>query len=367
MKRKLLAAEALGDLIRILRDSGYQVIGPRVRDGAVVYEPVSALKDLPLGLVDYQQPGAYRLEKKRNAGYFSFTLGPHTWKRHLFPPSALLWKAARDTDGFTIKPEADGPRQAFIGVRACELKAMQIQDRVFMEGDYVSPDYQSRRQEAFIVAVNCRRAGETCFCLFMDAGPKVEDGFDLALTELTDGGRHDFLVEVGSKRGEEVLGMQPSRQAKETDVEAASKAVSKAAKSMGRKMPKGARIIMLDNLESPRWDEIAERCMACGNCTMVCPTCFCSTVSDSTSLDGKTAERRRRWDSCFTLDFSYIHGGSIRRNRSVRYRQWMTHKLAHWYDQFDSSGCVGCGRCITWCPVGIDITEEVQAFKADKR
>ncbi len=362
-KQGLLAAKALGDLFSILLDSGYQVIGPRVRDGSIVYEPVSGLKDLPLNLIDEQQPGTYRLKKKRGAGYFSFTLGPHAWKRYLFPPMTRLWTAARGKDGFTIKPETDAPRQAFIGVRACELKAMKIQDKVFMEGENISADYLARREEVFIVAVNCRRAAETCFCVSMGAGPKVEDGFDLALTELTDKGRHDFLVEAGSKLGEKMLAKLPSQPPNKTDQAAAEKAITKVAKSMRRKIPKDARKIMLDNLQSNRWDDIAARCTACGNCTMVCPTCFCSTVRDQTSLDGKTAERTRQWDSCFTLDFSYIHGGSIRRSTGARYRQWMTHKLAHWHDQFNTSGCVGCGRCITWCPVGIDITKEAKAFK----
>ena len=117
--------------------------------------------------------------------------------------------------------------------------------------------------------------------------------------------------------------------------------------------------LLQGNLEHPRWDDVAERCLTCGNCTMVCPTCFCTTVEDHSDLAGRRAERKRRWDSCFTMDFSYIHGGSVRDQARSRYRQWMTHKLASWIDQFGTSGCVGCGRCITWCPVGIDITEEV--------
>jgi Fe-S oxidoreductase len=96
---------------------------------------------------------------------------------------------------------------------------------------------------------------------------------------------------------------------------------------------------------------------------MVCPTCFCTTVEDVSDVTGDHAERWRRWDSCFTLGFSYIHGGSIRNSGKARYRQWMTHKLASWIDQFGTSGCVGCGRCITWCPVGIDITEEARAIR----
>ncbi|MBF0393567.1 MAG: 4Fe-4S dicluster domain-containing protein, partial [Alphaproteobacteria bacterium] len=120
------------------------------------------------------------------------------------------------------------------------------------------------------------------------------------------------------------------------------------------------------NREHPRWDEVAKRCLTCGNCTMVCPTCFCTTVDDVTDLGGTRTERVRSWDSCFTLDFSYIHGGSVRNEGSSRYRQWITHKLSSWHDQFGSSGCVGCGRCITWCPVGIDITEEVGAIRASE-
>ena len=100
---------------------------------------------------------------------------------------------------------------------------------------------------------------------------------------------------------------------------------------------------------------------------MVCPTCFCTTVEDHSDLAGETAERVRSWDSCFTLDFSYVHGGSVRTETQSRYRQWMTHKLASWIDQFGTSGCVGCGRCITWCPVGIDITEEAAAIRQTRR
>ena len=123
--------------------------------------------------------------------------------------------------------------------------------------------------------------------------------------------------------------------------------------------------LLYRNLEHPRWEDVARRCLSCTNCTLVCPTCFCTTVEDATDLSGGHAERRRRWDSCFSMDFSYIHGGYIRPSVKARYRQWMTHKLATWIDQFGTSGCVGCGRCITWCPVGIDITAEVKAIRAD--
>jgi sulfhydrogenase subunit beta (sulfur reductase) len=127
------------------------------------------------------------------------------------------------------------------------------------------------------------------------------------------------------------------------------------------------KALLYRNYEHPRWDNAAARCLTCGNCTMVCPTCFCTTVEDVTDLKGEHAERWQKWDSCFTMDFSYIHGGIIRSSPKARYRQWMTHKLATWIDQFGTSGCVGCGRCITWCPVAIDITEEVRAIRESER
>lgn len=356
----VIPGEALDTLIKALKRSGRQVIGPKVRDGAVMLDPISGASDLPLGLIETQEPGSYRLEQKKKAGYFDFTHGPETWKRHLFPPREKLWSATQNSrgKGFTITPEDDIQPQAFIGVRACELSAMAVQDKVFIDGDYQAGSYRKRRDKTFIVALNCRRAGGTCFCASMGTGPKVEDGYDLALTELKNKDRHDFLVEVGSEQGAKMLAKLPARAAEPVDLKAAKRATAKALKSMGREMPADVATTLAANLEHPRWNDIAERCLTCGNCTMVCPTCFCNSVNDTTSLDGGTAERWRHWDSCFTMDFSYIHGGSVRREAAHRYRQWITHKLAYWFDQFGTSGCVGCGRCISWCPVGIDITAE---------
>ncbi len=249
-------------------------------------------------------------------------------------------------------------------MRACELHAIAIQDRVFLDGAHVDPHYRARREGTFIIAVNCSRAGGTCFCASMNTGPKAKAGFDLALTELVDKNGHYFLIEAGTDTGHALLAELPRRAATQDDVEAAESIVARTAASMGREMrTDDLHELLLGNLEHPRWDNVAERCLTCGNCTMVCPTCFCSSVEDSSDLAGTETSRSRRWDSCFTMDFSYIHGGSVRSTARSRYRQWMTHKLATWHDQFGTSGCVGCGRCITWCPVGIDITEEVRAIR----
>jgi ferredoxin len=354
-----------------LRARGFRLIGPVLRDGAIVYDDIASVAQLPAGWTDAQDAGRYRLARRHDNALFGYAVGPHSWKRFLHPPMQQLWSAHRQENGSgcTVTP-APVPQErfAFIGVRACELRAIAIQDRVFLGGAHGDAHYRARREGAFIVAVNCSQAGGTCFCVSMNAGPKAAAGFDLALTELAAEGEHRFVVEAGSERGHAILAAIPHREVTGEELAEADAVVARTAASMGREMRSDdVKEVLLRNLEHPRWNEVADRCLTCGNCTMVCPTCFCTSVEDSSDLTGNEFSRSRRWDSCFTTDFSYLHGGSVRASARSRYRQWMTHKLATWFDQFGSSGCVGCGRCITWCPVGIDITEEVRAIRESER
>lgn len=362
----LISLEMLHALIALLAND-YQVLGPRLRDGAIVYDEIAGIGDLPAGWTEHQEAGRYHLEKRQDGALFGFAVGPHSWKQFLHPPVETLWTARRDGADLSIEPSAPTPRKfAFIGVRACEIHAIAIQDRVFLGGPYRDTAYGIRRDDAFIVAVNCGTPGGTCFCVSMQTGPKANAGFDLALTELLDAGRHEFLLEVGSPAGASLAARLPQRAAGAADLAAAEAVITLASGAMGKTLETdGLKELLQANLAHPRWDEVAERCLTCGNCTMVCPTCFCTTVEDHSDLTGSSAERVRKWDSCFTMDFSYLHGGSVRQSGSSRYRQWITHKLANWIDQFGTSGCVGCGRCITWCPTGIDITEEAAAIRAD--
>jgi ferredoxin len=364
-EQAILTVAGVEALLAALRERQYRVVGPTVRDQAIVYDDIETVDDLPRGWTDEQDGGHYRLTRRDDEALFGYVVGPHSWKRFLHPPRQRLWRSKREGgDVQVIAEEAPPERFAFIGVRACELHAIAIQDRVFLGGPFTDPHYRARREDAFFVAVNCGQAGGTCFCASMNTGPKAESGYDLALTELDADGEGRFLVEVGSEAGQEVLDTLPHEKAAEADGAAADDIVARTAASMGREMPDvDLHDLLLGNLEHPRWDDVAQRCLTCGNCTMVCPTCFCTATEDSSDLTGAETSRERRWDSCFTMDFSYIHGGSVRQSGRSRYRQWMTHKLATWFDQFGSSGCVGCGRCITWCPVGIDITEEVRAIQ----
>ena len=252
----------------------------------------------------------------------------------------------------------DPPRLALLGVRACELAALGIHDRVLAGGTFVDEDYRARRDSLLIVAVQCTRSASGCFCTSMGTGPEVREGHDLVLTELDDG----FVVGAGSAAGERLLARLPGRLASPAEQGAATAAVNAVRSEIGDPVVmEGMRDRLMDQLDNPRWAQVAERCLACANCTMVCPTCFCTSTRIESDLDGTVNVAERQWDSCFTAGFAKVAGGNFRPERADRYRQWLTHKFATWFDQFGTAGCVGCGRCITWCPVGIDVREELAA------
>ena len=359
---RVIDREGVDALIQVLIDRGYEVVGPTVRGQTILYDSITSTEDLPVGLRDRQEAGTYRLEERGDGALFGYVVGPQSFRRFTTPPGAVFWKGVRSNDGFeTVEPE-EPPKYAFFGARPCEVAALKIQDDVyFTAGDSL---YTERRNRSFTVAVNCTEPAPTCFCDSLGTGPGVSEGYDIALTEVIDGDRHIFLAEAGSAEGSDVLSRLTDREALDEELVNAHRMVVRAADHMGRYLDTdGLKEVLQSNLENPYWDEIAKRCLSCTNCTLVCPTCFCSSIEDHLSLDGSEAERIRTWDSCFTLEFSYVNGGPVRPSTGPRYRQWLNHKLASWQDQFGSIGCVGCGRCITWCPVGIDITKEAAVIR----
>jgi ferredoxin len=248
-----------------------------------------------------------------------------------------------------------------IGVRACDLAALELQDRHFLETDVPDAGYGARRRQLFLVAVNCTRPAETCFCASTGDGPAASRGYDLVLDELDDG----FIIRSGSASGDGILDLLALQPESPQQRGAAMDATARAAAMQGRQLPgRNLRDLLFDNLDHPRWEAVAARCLSCGNCTSVCPTCFCYREQEQPALDRGSSRHYREWDSCFTQGHSYIHGFVVRPDTRLRYRQWLTHKLGGWHDQYGRSGCVGCGRCIAWCPVGIDITEEIGAIAA---
>jgi ferredoxin len=368
-----LAPADLERLLDALRARGHRVLGPVVRDGALVFDDVCGLDDLPRGWRDAQAPGRYRLEQTGADTFFDVVHGPGSLKPHVFAPREALLRIEMDgsTPGRPFHAETiapDAPPLAILGVRACDLAGLAVQDRVFLRDRFPDPAYATRRERLFLIAVGCTRAVATCFCDAMETGPQPwrdpRSAYDIALTEL-DGG---FLARAGSEAGEALLvelaaGERDELRAREEAAYAACAA------SQHRRLPPAAEVreLLFANLDHPRWDDVARRCLSCGNCTMACPTCFCHDVRDEPALDLLGSVRVREWSSCFDLAHAQVHGLNFRPHLRERYRQWLTHKLASWVDQFDSSGCVGCGRCITWCPVGIDLTEEVAAIEATSR
>ena len=358
----VLPKPSLQAVFNNLHSAGFTLIGPMLRDGAILLDEIHRIEDLPIGLRDEQRPGYCRLKKCPEALWFGHNLGAHSWKKFLHPPSITLYSVSRTSGQWVLqRPEKFAPRYAFIGVRSCDLHAIAIQDRVFMGEQYRDPHYSRRREQIFLLAVNCSTANSNCFCTSMQTGPRATAGFDLALTELPD----TFLLEVGSEAGSEMMRDSDWHPATAFDLGRAAQILQNTERQIHREMRTDDLPQMLfRNLEHPRWTSTAARCLSCANCTMVCPTCFCTTVTDTSDFHATTAQRARVWDSCFLLDFSHVHGGNLRPTVRSRYRQWLTHKLASWMDQFGTLGCVGCGRCITWCPVGIDITEEVKAIRS---
>ncbi len=364
-----ISRPGLATLIQTLNHDGNRVIGPTVRDGAIVCDDIAELKDLPVGWTDRQQPGAYHAEENYGGGLFDHGPPAQSWKRFLHPPTVELWHASMEDGVVRVSPPAAETRPlALLGVRACDLAAIKILDTVLLDGVASEPHYRARRRRALIIAVSCRRPADTCFCADMGHGPVPSGGFDLALTEIDAGETTQFVVAVGSGRGAALLRRIDHRPATGAEASEADRRHIEATARVRRRFDfDGVPELLERNLEAAQWDDVAERCLACGNCTSVCPTCFCTSNRTTTGLDGETTGQLRHWASCFASDFSFVHGGSIRESRRSRYRQWATHKMSTWVDQFGEAGCVGCGRCITWCPVGIDIRREVEAIRAAER
>ena len=358
--RGFLARSKLQTLIDALKHNGYRAVAPRVVDHAIQYRDLDHADQLPHGWRDTQAPGSYRLGQGDDARCFAWANGPQALKPYLFKSHEVLWHSQREADGsLSFHTDETEPRAlAVIGVRACDLAALALQDQHFLER-IPDPYYAAQRKKLLLVAVHCSHPADTCFCVSTGDGPKAQSGYDLALSELDDG----YLVEVGSPAGDSLIEALPLQDATSAQQAQADRQIEHAITVQQRSLPsRNLRDRLFGRLNHPRWQAVAERCLSCGNCTSVCPTCFCHQEIQVPTLGGDSSEHIREWDSCFTQGHSYMHGFIVRPETEHRYRQWLTHKLGSWHDQYGRSGCVGCGRCITWCPVGIDITEEAYAI-----
>ncbi|AHE97959.1 4Fe-4S dicluster domain-containing protein [Thioalkalivibrio paradoxus] len=359
---QFLPREALDAFLSALRDAGFgRILGPMARDGAITIREIAAAADLPVGMGDHQRPGHYRLTDAGHGRCFAWANGPQALKPLTFAPRETLWRCERDDEGRLVFRDA-GARHvptAVIGVRACDLAALRIQERHFLREPSPDSHYAARRDSLLLVAVHCSHPADTCFCASTGDGPRAESGFDIALSELDEG----FLATADTERGREILARLNLAPATPGQRQQADAEIDAAAQRQTRSLPgRNLKDALYARLEHPHWDDIGRRCLSCGNCTAVCPTCFCHAEQDEPALDAGASDHLRQWDSCFTAVHSYMGHFLVREETRLRYRQWLTHKLASWHEQYGRSGCVGCGRCIAWCPVGIDITAEVAAL-----
>jgi len=351
----------LDELLQSLSEEGYNIVGPKVEHHAIVYKKITRSEQLPQGIENQQSPGEYTLTKTESQRYFSWANGPQAIKPYTFKAEEKLWSVSKNNSG-SLNFQNEVPKSekiAFIGVRACDLAALHIHDLHFLKSDYLDSYYQERRKNLLLVAVNCSHPADTCFCVSTGDGPSATQGYDLVLTELDSG----YLIKSGSDQGETILSTLKLSNATSEQLNQAQMEHQNAINVQKKGLPKANIAAVLENAVShPHWEDIANRCLACGNCTAVCPTCFCHSEHDEAALDGSSSTHIRQWDSCFNQDHSYIHGIVIRAENKNRYRQWLTHKFSSWIKQYDLSGCVGCGRCISWCPVGIDVRDELEVF-----
>ena len=353
---KTVPKPEIGKLVDLLIEEGYTVVAPVLKEGVILFEEVDSFSQVARGVEEDQEKGHYRA--KNSEGWFGYVHGPNSLKHFLHPPKTEILKLRPD---LSQEVPLERKRYAFFGIRGCDLGCLRILDKVFL-GEFRDPHYAGLREGIFTVALNCTKPSRTCFCASMGTGPFVREGADLIVTELKEG----FLLRGKTRKGEELLEKLGGREPKPEEYEEERKIEKRALSAMTRRVDtQDLPSRLLGRLESEVWEEVAKRCLACGSCTMVCPTCFCYEVVDDITLDGSGSVRLRRWDVCFREEFSAIHGVPLRKSIASRYRQWLLHKFSYWVGQFGEFGCVGCGRCITWCLVGIDVTEEVERLLSD--
>ncbi|MCU7923960.1 MAG: 4Fe-4S dicluster domain-containing protein [Candidatus Thiodiazotropha sp. (ex Dulcina madagascariensis)] len=352
-----LARNRLQELFDAVTQTGYRMLGPVARDGAIQFAEMTSVEQLAPGLINEQQPGQYRLRQGEGERLFDWNHGPQGIKPHCFSPGEILWSEQGDPLRFQPHLPEHAPI-ALVGVRACDLAALAIQDKHFLNADAPDPHYRQRRGQLLLIGVDCAHSAETCFCASTGDGPALDGGYDIGISELDEG----FLLWPGNDKGQAITARLTLQPADDRQLESMLQMSSQAAQEQQRSLPQPSELRRLyRRLEHSHWQDVADRCLACGNCTAVCPTCFCYDTRHEMSLDGANARMVRRWDSCFSAGHSNMAGLLVRDDTLLRYRQWLTHKLAGWQEQQGRIGCTGCGRCISWCPVGIDLTQEAAA------
>ncbi len=316
-----------------LRDQ-FTLIGPVTDDGQTEFRRIDSVRQLDMA-------------------YQSTMLSPG--KVYLYKPREELFRFSLDGDLEIREPRADDERRVIIGLHSCDTKAVLYLDKTFL-GAFHDPRYEARRNNTVIIELNCETAGKNCFCSSMGTGPYLhaETGYDMQLTDFGS----EYLVELKTDRARSMFTVDDVRPAGRDEFVTKQEKEQRVSATFTKRIDtKGLDVLLRKNSQHRVWRITAEEaCLSCSNCVMVCPTCFCYDITDEVSMDRKSARRLRQWDACQDAHFAEVHGGNFRGRRTARLRQFVTHKLAQ-TNQYGVYATVGCGRCITWCPTGIDLTE----------
>jgi hypothetical protein len=258
---------SLQNMLTAIQHAGYQCVGPQVKEGAIVYDMLARSEQLPWGWREKQTPGSYQLEKIDKNEAFAWANGPQAIKPILFKPKETVFRVERSAEGkLSFTPhEASGPPVAVFGVRACDIAGMVVQDKVFVTNKSADFRYRKRREQLFVVAVNCGYSSQNCFCVSAGTGPEVKDNYDIVMTELGNG----FVVNAGSEKGRKILDLLQLSNAETTQFEKAEQRRQQARQMQTKRIPfdnsKKLYEVLFANLDHTRWKEVADICLSCGN------------------------------------------------------------------------------------------------------
>lgn len=255
----------------------------------------------------------------------------------------------------TVQPVDDAPAQVIFGLRPCDVRGFVQMDNVFggYGGFYFDPYYNAKREATTLIAVTCRDPRSTCFCTSVQGGPAAGDGADALFTQVEGG----FTVEALTEKGEALVSAASLADASEAQGQASTSVKERATERVDKAFDlEGIQTGLRANIEDPAWHDLSMRCISCGTCTYVCPSCYCFNITDE-MVEG-TGERIRTWDNCFNPSYTLeTSGHNPRAIKSNRFRNRFSHKFWYYPEKYDSLLCSGCGRCVSNCPTRIDIRE----------
>ena len=335
MNPKWLPVKALDDFVKNLLKA-HVVVGPTRGKGGTEYAEVA---------------GAEELELERT----NCIKGP---KEFFFPQSETLVEFEGYVDKAVPVGELEKPKPlVLLAARPCDVRSLEILDRLFVNEDFVDDYYKAKRDAASILCLSCNEPRPTCFCTSVGGNPFDTTGCDVSMTKVRGG----FLLEAHSDKGEALV--QDLGDADATVLAEKDRLKQEAARSIGTELGiEGLPEKLKGMFDDPVWSELTDKCLGCGVCTYLCPTCHCFDIQDE-AVDDR-GKRVRNWDSCMFPIFTYHGSGHQPRDRRhQRMRQRILHKFNYYVENFDVIACVGCGRCITECPTNEDLRDNLLKLK----